>query len=860
METRSPRCGRAARRGRRGGGRRGRARRRPVELAGELRRFGRLRGDDDFGRPTTTAAAPQTRLTDARATQIFLAVSQGRELAAPLPDGHIDDRHVLETACGRSTSSTARRARSPAARSTTRPGQVTEAFTGPQVAWGMARGGNGFGGKKINEWQTWLIFCVAFLLGLVDWRRPLSLRTVDLLALLSFSPSLWFFNHGRIFAAISLVYPGFAWLIGRCLWIAHRDRGSRGSVVWPTWVLVAATLCLAGYRIDLNINHSNVIDVGLSGVIGADRIARFQDPYGNFPVEDGRPNCGPADASGEVRDHIQTNGRCEAADAQGDTYGPVAYLAYVPGYIFLGWSGLWDSLPTAHFTTILWDLLAIIGLWFVGVRFGGPRLGAVFSFAWVAWPFTQYSSSSNTNDLIAPALLVWGFYFLTSPVKRGLFAAFSAWTKFASLVVVPLWSAYPDARTWRPRSRFVWGFLGGTALSFAILLFDPSPLHAVRVFYDHTFAYQFGRASPFSLWDWRQYHAKGLPNLRWVQRVLFGTLVAGSIALAWWPRRRSPLRMAAYTGALLVGFESVLTHWSWLYLPWFFPFVAIALLTPRARRAGADRRPPACRAGADRPADVVGAAAAGCEVRRRERGVPLLLGSDRPRLLLEAEHHRRRPVPDLRIGYPGRRGPVSRLLARVSARRATGVRRPDGQPAALSARLQLADGGLRRSVHRVPDARPRPPVRAPVRGCLASAARLARRYALRLLADGVRCRSACGLRAATTPSRLGCPCPCDHDQAVRGRPRAARGRLDAPPPRSCRADACSRDRSGGRRRGRAAVPGAVPGRALVESLEAVDPSPPDRDVARRVHRDVRTPDDRSRPTVRSTWAGKPRSR
>ena len=39
--------------------------------------------------------------------------------------------------------------------------------------------------------------------------------------------------------------------------------------------------------------------------------------------------------------------------------------------------------------------------------------------------------------------------------------------------------------------------------------------------------------------------------------------------------------MAAYTGALLVGFESVLTHWSWLYLPWFFPFVAIALLTPR---------------------------------------------------------------------------------------------------------------------------------------------------------------------------------------------------------------------------------------------------------------------------------------
>ena len=34
---------------------------------------------------------------------------------------------------------------------------------------------------------------------------------------------------------------------------------------------------------------------------------------------------------------------------------------------------------------------------------------------------------------------------------------------------------------------------------------------------------------------------------------------------------------------MLIGFELVLTHWFYLYLPWFFPFVAIALLAPRAR-------------------------------------------------------------------------------------------------------------------------------------------------------------------------------------------------------------------------------------------------------------------------------------
>ena len=28
------------------------------------------------------------------------------------------------------------------------------------------------------------------------------------------------------------------------------------------------------------------------------------------------------------------------------------------------------------------------------------------------------------------------------------------------------------------------------------------------------------------------------------------------------------------------GFEIVLTHWFYLYLPWFFPFVVLALVAP----------------------------------------------------------------------------------------------------------------------------------------------------------------------------------------------------------------------------------------------------------------------------------------
>jgi hypothetical protein len=406
----------------------------------------------------------------------------------------------------------------------------------------------------------------------------LSVRNVDLLVLISFTVSLWFFNRGNVFAAMPLAYPPLVWLLVRCVWIARSDRPSRGAPVWPVWVLAAATVFVAGFRVGLNVRASNVIDVGYSGVIGADRIAHGQSPYGHFPVEDDRPKCGPADADGEVRDRIQTNGRCENANPYGDTYGPVSYIAYLPGYAIFGWSGQWDSLPAVHFTSILFDLLAIVGLALVGRRFGGPRLAATLAFAWVAWPFTQYASSSNTNDAIAPALLIWGFLALTTPVARGAAVAVSGWTKFASLLLLPLWLGYPEAR--RGRALAVVGFAVTTVLVFFVLFLEPSPWHAARVFYDRTVGYQIDRDSPFSLWDWGQYHAKGLPNLRIVQRVLEVLLVVGSLSLAWVPRRRSPLRMAALTGAVLVGFELVLTHWFYLYLPWFFPFIALALIGP----------------------------------------------------------------------------------------------------------------------------------------------------------------------------------------------------------------------------------------------------------------------------------------
>jgi hypothetical protein len=470
-------------------------------------------------------------------------------------------------------------------------GRVTEAWTGPQVAWSMARGGKGAFGRKINEPWIWLTFCGVFLLGLADFRRPFSIRNLDLLVLLSFSISLFYFNRGEVFTAMPLAYPPLAYLLARMAWIGRHGRGSDSRPLWPAWVLLAATVFLVGFRVGLNaaqdLKASNVIDVGLAGVQGAQRIvAEGEAPYGNMPTDDGK-KCGLPDSNGYVRERIQTNGRCESANERGDTYGPVSYLAYVPGYVVMGWNGKWDTLPAAHFTSILWDLLALAGIGLLGLRLGGKALGATLAFAWAAYPFTQYVSSSNSNDTIMPALLIWGLVFATSPTGRGLFVGLAAWTKFAALLLVPLWASHPSGwRLPRQKAAYAGGFLLATALGFWILLLEPDPVHAARVFWDRTFGWQLSRPSPFSIWDWDEY--PGYPDLSLVQTVLKVALLVAAVALYFVPREKNIIQLAALSGALMIGFELVLTHWFYLYIPWFFPFVALAALAPLAPRTSVE--------------------------------------------------------------------------------------------------------------------------------------------------------------------------------------------------------------------------------------------------------------------------------
>jgi hypothetical protein len=423
-------------------------------------------------------------------------------------------------------------------------GRVLEQWTGFQVAWTMARGYPGAFGRHVNELYVWLPLCVLFFVGLCDWRRPFSLLHLDLLALLSFSVSLAFFNHARIYASVPLAYPPLLYLLVRMLCLLRSGSGRLPMLRMPPEVLAVGLIFLIGFRIGLNITDSNVIDVGYAGVIGAQKLTRGQALYGHWPSD----------------------------NEHGDTYGPVNYEAYVPFQQIFGWSGRWDDLPAAHAFAILCDLLAIGLLFLLGRRVRGPTLGIALAYAWAAYPFTLYALESNSNDVLVGVLVLAAVLLASSAPARGAFAALAGLTKFAPLALAPLLATHglrelPSARRrMRALALFTGAFLVTAAL-VCIPAFTHDSLHTI---YERTFAYQANRDSPFSVW--------GLYGLHGWEVVVEGLAVALAVGLAFLPRRPDLVGLAAACAAVLIAIELGIEHWFYLYIPWFFGLVMLAVL------------------------------------------------------------------------------------------------------------------------------------------------------------------------------------------------------------------------------------------------------------------------------------------
>jgi hypothetical protein len=441
-----------------------------------------------------------------------------------------------------------------------RSGEVLEAWSGTQVDTKLARGYEDAVSGDLNEAWFWIPLCLLFVAPFVDPRRPFRLLHLDLLALLGFSASLFFFSKGEIAISAPLVYPVLAYLFARALLAGLRPAERRDlllPLVRPSW-LVAGIVALVALHAGFSIAQEKVIDVGLAGVVGADRLIEGEDVYGEGFAE-GLP------ASGDIR---------------GDVYGPVNYLAYVPFEQAFPYDGVWDDVPAARAAALGFDLLTALALFGLGrvLRRGrdgepsaeGRRLGIALAFAWLAYPFSLYSLGSGFNDSLVALLVVCCLLVIGSPPARGAIAALAGLTKFGPLALAPLLAAGTGERRPRPLIAFAAAFALTAALVTVPLLPDGGPSEL----YDRSLGYQASRGSPFSIWG----QAPSLEPLQTVAKVF---AVALGLALFFVPRRRTPAQLAALAAAILIAVQVTATHWFYPYTVWFAPLLLAALFAER---------------------------------------------------------------------------------------------------------------------------------------------------------------------------------------------------------------------------------------------------------------------------------------
>jgi len=394
-----------------------------------------------------------------------------------------------------------------------------------------------------------LILSVILVAAFFDPKRPFRILHLDLLALLTFAVPHALLRAGEDSLVAPTTVPLLLYLLGRMLWIGFRPGPGAGPLLPLVSVkmLAVALLVLVGARVALNLD-SDVSDVGYASVVGADRLTQGESIYeGDFPAL-ARP--------GYVSGH-------------GDTYGPLTYLAYVPFEHVFPWSGRWDSLPAAHAAAIGFDLLTILGLFLLGRTLQperGRELGVALAFAWAAYPYSLLILFYNTNDALVSLFLVWTLVLVRMPAGRGAMLALGTAAKFVPGALAPL---FATATSRRPRDILVFApvFAGLLTLLVVPLL----PDGGLRELYDRTLGYQADRASVFTVW----YRFPALDPLQPLAQAAAAALAA---LVAFLPRTRTPLQVASLGAAVLIALQLAHSYWFVLYIPWWAPFVFVAVL------------------------------------------------------------------------------------------------------------------------------------------------------------------------------------------------------------------------------------------------------------------------------------------
>ena len=169
-------------------------------------------------------------------------------------------------------------------------------------------------------------------------------------------------------------------------------------------------------------------------------------------------------------------------------------------------------------------------------------------------------------------LLVATLLLLARPIARGALAALATFAKFAPALLVPMLLTYEGPR--HKRLAFLAGAL--TVVAAAAMLW-PAIDPGLETVYEQDDRLSKRAATRRSASGDR---SRRLEPLR---IAILAATAALSLLLAFRPRRKSLVQVAALGAALLIALQLTMQHWFYLYIVWFYPLLLIAMASQESR-------------------------------------------------------------------------------------------------------------------------------------------------------------------------------------------------------------------------------------------------------------------------------------
>jgi hypothetical protein len=418
--------------------------------------------------------------------------------------------------------------------------------------------------------SPWVLALLSVLFLLATFVVPLRrIRNLDALALASLTLTVPLINARLIAASVICATPALCYLMVRCLSVGLGSGGAGAASagtplldwLWDGWepgqrtkmlrLLVIATI-LAFLMITLT--SSGYTDVAAASLNGATDMLHGILPYG----------------------HIQLA-------FHGDTYPLLNYLLYVPAALWLPVSNAFSDMTGSLVTTAVASLLVGWALYRIA---GSRELGDAdeprtdnrlrATLMWFAFPPVLLAASGGANDLVLAACLAWMLALRTRTAASLLALAMGVWVKLVPLILLAIWIPYRRRGLWRACAA---ALVLSVALTALLLLLGGAGAIAAMV---HAISFQFQRGSFFA--PWYTFNVQWLQPL--VQAGVLAILVASILSLRADRSARTDLvRLSALAAALLLGVQLAANYWTWSYLPWVFPFLAVALFMPQREPA-----------------------------------------------------------------------------------------------------------------------------------------------------------------------------------------------------------------------------------------------------------------------------------